>query len=168
MIITRTILENSYLKKDGSNLVFPDLFGISTKVLVLNPTIYSPSLGQILNTSQLESAKVVFSKDLVLNASDFLVSSWEANGWTSLEFEEDIQVFVEANFRYDADGRNRTVNWITSEKNIDGSNYRIVFLYAGNQGSPSEVSFFSYANGDGGGFGSIDDPTKGARIIYNR
>ena len=166
MILTRTTLENSYLKKDGSNLVFPDLFGISTKVLVLNPTIYSPSLGQILNPSQLESAKVIFSEDLVLNASDFLVSSWEANGWSILE--EDIQVFVEANFRYDADGKNRTVNVITSEKNIDGSNYRIVFLYAGNQGNPSEVSFFSYAEGDGGGFGSIDDPTKGSRIIYNR
>jgi len=166
MILTRTILENSYLKKDGSNLVFPDLFGISTKVLALNPTIYSPSLGQILNNSQLEAAKVVFSKDLVLNASDFLISSWQANGWTNVE--EDIQVFVEANFRYDADGKNRTINWITSEKNIDGSDYRIVFLYAGNQGEPSEVSFFSYAGGDGGGFGSIDDPSKGTRIIYNR
>lgn len=166
MILTRTILENSYLKKDGSNLVFPDLFGVTTKVLVLNPTSYSPSLGQITSSSQLEAAKVIFNNDLVLNASDFLVSSWEANGWTNLE--EDIQVFVEANFRYDADGKNRTTNWITSEKNIDGSNYRIVFLYAGNQGDASEVSFFSFASGDGGGFGSIDDPTKGTRIIYNR
>jgi hypothetical protein len=166
MILTRTVLENSYLKKDGNNLVFPDLFGITTKVLVLNPTVYTPSLGQITNTSQLESAKVTFNKDLVLNASDFLVTSWESNGWNNLE--EDIQVFVESNFRYDADGKNRTINWITSEKNIDGLNYRIVFLYPGNQGDSPEVSFFSFASGDGGGFGSIDDPTKGTKIIYNR
>jgi hypothetical protein len=166
MILTRTILENSYLKKDGENLIFPDLFNTSTKVLILNPSIYTPSLGQITSTSQLNSLKVDLNKDLVLNASDFLLSNWEARGWTNLE--EDIQVFVEANLRYDADGLNRTVNWITTQKTIDGLNYLLVFLYPGNQGDSPEVSFFSYAKGDGGGFGSIDDPESGSRIIYNR
>lgn len=166
MLLAKTVLENSYLKKENTNLVFPDLFNKLTKVLVLNPNIYTPSLGQITNNSQLEAAKTTFTKDLVVTASNFLLSNWTSNGWTILE--EDIQVFVEANLRYDADGLNRKVNWITVEKNIDGNDYRLVLIYPGNQGAAPEVEFFSFAGGDGGGFSSIDDITTGAKIIYNR
>jgi hypothetical protein len=166
MFLARTILENSYLKKENTNLVFPDLFNKVTKVLVLNPTLYSPSLGQINNNVSLESAKTTFTKDLSVVASDFIISNWVSNGWTNLE--EDIQVFVEANLRYDADGLNRKVNWITVEKNIEGNDYRIVLIYPGDQGDAPEVSFFSFAGGQGGGFSSIDDISTGAKIIYNR
>lgn len=166
MILSRTIVESSFLRKDGDDLVFPNLFNQSTSILLINPTIYTPEISQITSVSQLEAARTTFSSDLIIPASDYANSNWSSNNWTN--YEEDIQIFVESNFRYDANGFNRKTNWVLIQKNISGIDYTILFLYAGTQGDASSVSFFSFNRGDGGGFSSISNTALGSKALFNK
>jgi hypothetical protein len=166
MILSRTIVESSFLRKDGDNLIFPNLFNQETSVLLINPTVYTPEISQINSVSELEAARTTFTSDLIIPASFYSNSNWFNNNWSN--YDEDIQIFVESNFRYDANGFNRKTNWVLIQKTIDNVDYTILFLYAGTQGNPSETSFFSFNNGDGGGFSSISNTALGSKALFNK
>jgi hypothetical protein len=166
MILSRTVVESSFLRKDGANLVFPNLFNQEISILLINPTIYSPEISQISSVAQLEAARTTFTSDLIVPASDYVNSNWSSNKWSN--YDEDIQIFVESNFRYDANGFNRKTNWVLIQKTIDTVDYTVLFIYAGTQGDQSQTSFFSFNKGDGGGFSSISNTALGSKALFNK
>jgi hypothetical protein len=147
MEIFRIDLEPSYFKKVGTDLIYPRVFDYATPVFVLNPTEWTPANGQITSKAQLDSEKTEFSGDLTVLASNFQDSSWTSSGWNLSDLDTDIQNFYDSNLIFEESSNtvdNPGVNCIVVKKNIDGTDYTVVFLYVGNQNSLQEI--FNYSN----------------------
>jgi hypothetical protein len=135
MDLFRNTLEPSYFKKVGSDLIYPRVFDYATPVFVLNPTEWTPANGQITSKAQLDSEKTEFSGDLTVLASNFQDSAWTSAGWNLADLSTDIQNFYNSNLIFEESSfslDNYGMNYVIVKKNIDGTDYTVVFFYVGN------------------------------------
>lgn len=134
MDLFRNTLEPGYFKKVGTDLIYPRVFDYATPVFLLNPTEWTPAAGQITSKSQLDSEKIEFSGDLTVTASQFADSVWTSSGWNLSDLSTDIQNFYNSNLIFEESSLatdNHGMNYVIVRKNIDGTNYTVVFFYVG-------------------------------------
>lgn len=147
MDLFKNTLEPSYFKKVGSDLIYPRVFDYETPIFVLNPSVWSPDNGQITSKVQLDSEKTQFTDDLQLLASDFADSAWTGNGWNLSDLDTDVQNFYNSNLIFEESPNeedNPGMNYFIVKKNIDGTDYTVIFLYVGNQNNLQGI--FNYVN----------------------
>jgi len=72
-------LNNILFEIVGDDLVRPDLFNTNTKIVIIDPTVFSPS--GTYSEAQVIAQQSVFSTDYIYPAAKQLDSVWAANGW---------------------------------------------------------------------------------------
>ena len=161
MNIFRKDLEPSYFYKSVDDLIYPQVFGEAFKVFLLNPSNYSPAMGQITSQAQLDSEKVEFVSDLLVTASDFTDSNWATNGWDLNNLDSELQAFVDSNLSFEDNGTAEDLNVIVVRKTIDSVPYTVIFIFVGNDGGLNLITGYEGLFGSTGLtqiiFGSQDD-----------
>ena len=133
MAIFLAYISGSNISLDTGNLLVNDIVQDTQKVLIVDPTVYSPSSGQITSNASLESAKSFITTSYSTTASNFLNSAWTTGGWNLSNLQDDLGDFVTNNVTpFDGGGNFGNTLIVIGQKNISGNDYTFVFCYPGN------------------------------------
>lgn len=107
MNIYLKVINLNYITRVGADIKRVDLFNISTKVYVIDPSIFSPAV--IYSSAAVSASQVVYTTDFSQVAENVLNTNWTLGGWdvtSQSAFSTELKTWADNNLPVTVPGYN--------------------------------------------------------------